>query len=277
MLSDEITSTITVPFGTDFVTEAIDPATTFIDRDEAESQLTDLRSKLFDLHELMMANEQHAVLLVLQGLDCSGKNGTIKHVVSAVNPAGLHIASFTEPEGKEEDEHFLERIRRNAPKPGQLVVFDRSHYEDVFVPAVHDGMNGDEFDSRLDEIDEFERSLVDDGVDVIKCFLHISYDEQRERFLRRIRREDKRWKFSENDLTSRRRWPEWQVVYGKAIGRTSCEHAPWYAIPADHKWHRNWLIASLLVDHFERLGEQYPPLATDTPIDDLRAQLAPPN
>lgn len=272
-----LSSELLVPGGEDLLIAGLDPARTFVDKGDAQDQLDDLRDRLFDLHELMMANEEHAMLLVLQGLDCSGKNGTIKHVVSAMNPAAVRVASFKAPEGEELDEHFLERIKRAVPEPGSLTVFDRSHYEDTFVPAVHDGMSGDEFDERLEEICAFERELAENNVVVVKCFLHISYDEQRERFLRRLRRRDKWWKFSEADIETRTRWPEWEVVYGKAIGRTSTDEAPWYAVPADHKWHRNWVIANLLVEHFERLGEDYPELDTEADIDTLRARLAPPH
>lgn len=255
-----------------------DPALTFVDKGDAKEALDDeLRPRLFDLHELLMANEDHAMLLILQGLDCSGKNGTIKHVVSAMNPAGVRIASFTEPEGDEREEHFLDRIRRQVPRPGELAVFDRSHYEDVFVPAVHDGMDGEEFDARLDEIIEFERELAAAGTVIVKCFLHLSYDEQRERLLRRLRRPDKWWKFSESDLDTRAKWPEFEVVYGKAIGRTSIDEAPWLVVPSDHKWHRNWTIAMVLIEHFEQLGETYPELDTESDIDTLRARLAPPD
>jgi PPK2 family polyphosphate:nucleotide phosphotransferase len=272
-----ISTELRVRSGEDLLIAGLDPARTFVDKSEAKVQLDRLRGELFDLHELMMANEDHAVLLVLQGLDCSGKNGTIKHVVSAMNPAGVHVASFRKPEGKEQDEHFLERIKREVPEPGNLTVFDRSHYEDTFVPAVHDGMDGDEFDQRLEEICAFERELVERNVVVIKCFLHISYDEQRERFLRRLRRRDKWWKFSEADLEARARWPEWEVVYGKAIGRTSTEVAPWYAVPADRKWHRNWVVANLLVEQFRQLGEDYPELDVESDVETLRAQLSPPH
>ncbi len=273
-----LSSMLMAPTGVDVIVAGFDPGLTMIDKSEAKDELTStLRPRLFDLHELMMANEEHAILLVLQGLDCSGKNGTIKHVVSAMNPARVRTASFTEPEGDERAEHFLGRIRREAPQPGELVVFDRSHYEDVFVPAVHDGMDGDEFDARIDEIVEFENELVDNGVTIVKCFLHISYDEQRERLLRRLRRRDKRWKFSEADLDTRGRWPEWEVVYGKAIGRSSTATAPWFIVPSDHKWHRNWAIASLLIEHFERFGEQYPELDAETDIETLRGRLARPN
>jgi len=266
-----------VPTDENLTLAGFDPALEYVSKSDAEDELDDLRDRLFDLHELMMANEDHAVLLVLQGLDCSGKNGTIKHVVDAMNPAAVTVASFVEPDADEEDEHFLTRIERQVPEPGRLTVFDRSHYEDVFVPAVMEGMDGDEFDRRIDEIIEFEERLVDGGVTVVKCLLHISYDEQRERFLRRLRRHDKRWKFSEADIETRAKWDEWQVVYGKAIGRSSTEHAPWHMIPADHKWHRNWVIARLLVETFERFDERYPEPYSDDELEALRARLEPPN
>jgi PPK2 family polyphosphate:nucleotide phosphotransferase len=265
------------PLDADLTLAGFDPSTTFVSKSDAEDELPDLRERLFDLHELMMANEDHAVLLVLQGLDCSGKNGTIKHVVAAMNPAAVHVASFLAPEGAEKREHFLERIKRRVPGPGQLTVFDRSHYEDVLVPAVTEGMTGDEFDERIGEIVEFEQQLVDDGVSIVKCLLHISYDEQRARFLRRLRRHDKRWKFSEHDIDTRTKWGEWQVVYGKAVGRSSTEAAPWHIVPADHKWHRNWVIARLLVEQFERFGESYPEPFSDAELEALRARLEPPN
>ncbi len=271
-----ISTELRVAGAEDLLIAGLDPARTLVDKSEAQSQFDDLRDELFDLHELLMANKDHAVLLVLQGLDCSGKNGTIKHVVSAMNPAATQVASFTEPDDDDEDEHFLDRIKRQVPELGHLTVFDRSQYEDTFVPAVHDGMDGDEFDQRLEEICAFERELVERNAVIVKCFLHISYDEQRDRLLRRLRRRDKWWKFSEADLDTRARWPEWEVVYGKAIGRTSIEVAPWYAIPSDHKWHRNWAIASLLIEHFRQLGETYPELDADADIDTLRARLAPP-
>lgn len=268
---------LAAPTDDNLTLSGFDPGLTFIGKSDAADGLDDMRDDLFDLHELMMANEDRAVLLVLQGLDCSGKNGTIKHVIDAMNPAAIHVASFLKPTGDEKDEHFLDRIKRKVPGPGQLTVFDRSHYEDVFVPAVKDGMSGDQFDERIGEIIEFEQQLVDDGVTIIKCLLHISYDEQRERFLRRLRRHDKRWKFSEADIDTRMKWDEWQVVYGKAIGRSSTEDAPWYVIPSDKKWHRNWTIAKLLVEQFEAFGEEYPEPFTDDEIEAFRARLEPPS
>jgi PPK2 family polyphosphate:nucleotide phosphotransferase len=255
-----------------------DPAQTpFIDHeDDAEDELEDdMHEQLFDAHELLFAEADRKVLLVLQGLDCSGKNGTIKHVVIAMNPAGVRIASFAEPTGEEVEEHFLERIRRELPRAGQLGVFDRSHYEDVVVPMALGTDDNETIDRRIDEINEFEADLVASGTTVVKCMLHISFDEQRERFLRRLRRDDKRWKFSESDLETRRHWNAFQTAYGNMIARTTTDAAPWYVIPADHKWYRNWVIAKLLLATFDSMGADYP--QPDLDLDDLRSRLAPPN
>ncbi len=245
------------------------------DKADAKDELDgELRPRLFDLHELMMANEDYGLLLVLQGLDASGKSGTIKHVVSAMNPVGVRVSAFREPTEEERREHFLERIRRAVPDRGQLGVFDRSHYEDAVVPDVEDDVSEAELDVRLGEIVEFERELGERGITVVKCFLHISYDEQRDRFLRRLRRPDKHWKFDESDVETRAKWIEHQAAFGRALGLTSTDVAPWYVIPADKKWHRNWAIARLLIEHFEVLEEQYPPLAVDA--DAMRARLEAP-
>ena len=153
--------------------------------DELEAELADV---LFDQHELLFAEERRSVLLVLQGTDCSGKNGTIKHVVIHCNPAGVKVASFTEPTEEERSHHFLWRYERELPTPGQLGVFDRSYYEDILVPRAEGSMDEEGLEERVQEINEFEHRLVDDGTVVVKCLLHISYDEQRERFHRRLRR-----------------------------------------------------------------------------------------
>ncbi len=245
-------------------------------KSEAKDELEDdLADELFDQHELLFASRKRSLLLVLQGTDCSGKNGTIKHVVIHMNPAGVRTASFTEPTADEKKEHFLERHRRELPKPGQLGVFDRSHYEDYLVPAVHNEMTDDELAERLDEINAFEQELIDGGTILVKCLLHISYDEQRERFLRRLRRDDKRWKFAASDIASRQKWDEFQAAYGQILTATSTEAAPWYIIPADHKWYRNWAIAHLLVETLKSLNLSYP--QPDFDLADLRARLEPPN
>ncbi len=242
---------------------------------EAEDELDEMHEDLFDAHELLFAEEERSVLLVLQGLDCSGKNGTIKHVVIAMNPAGVRVSSYQKPTEEEANQHFLERFRPNLPKPGQLGVFDRSYYEDAIVPTVLEPNAEDDIARRIEEINDFESELASSGVTVVKCLLHISFDEQRERFLRRLRRDDKRWKFSEADLETRRQWNEFQAAYGTVLGKTSTDNAPWYVIPADHKWYRNWIIAKLLLATFNSLGSSYP--QPDFDLDDLRRQLEPPN
>jgi PPK2 family polyphosphate:nucleotide phosphotransferase len=270
-----------VPFDATGVTiEGFDAGTTPCApaRQEAQRSLErELRPRLADLHDLLMANADRSVLLVLQGLDASGKSGTIKHVVSAMNPAGTAVTSFTEPSGKEKAEPFLERIRRALPAPGQVAVFDRSHYEDAIVPRASGRIDDAELGERIRSILRFERGLAGKGVLVVKCLLVLSYDEQRARFVRRLQRADKQWKFSEADIATRRQWPQFQAAYGEVIGRTSIDEAPWYAVPADRKWYRNWAVASLLVEILEGLDQRYPSLAADVDIDRLCDQLAPPN
>jgi PPK2 family polyphosphate:nucleotide phosphotransferase len=250
-------------------------ATNLVDgRSDAESQLADLHDTLADLQDRLMAEERHSVLVVLQGLDGSGKSGTIKHAGRGLNPVGSSVASFKEPDAKEEAEPFLARIRRELPEPGHITFFDRSHYEDIIVPDALDDLSDKDITKRVKAITDFERDLADSGTIVLKCLLHISYDEQRERFLRRLRRPDKQWKFKESDLETRAEWPRFQAAYGAAIGRTSTEAAPWFVVPADHKWYRNWAVASLLCEHLASLRSEYPTL--DGNVDELRARLEPP-
>ncbi len=244
------------------------------DRSDAEKQLAGLRTTLADLQDRLMAAEQHSVLVVLQGLDGSGKSGTIKHAGRGLNPVGASVTSFKEPDAKEEAEPFLARIRRELPEPGHITFFDRSHYEDIIVPDALDDLADKEITKRVKAITDFERELVESGTIVLKCLLHLSYDEQRERFLRRLRRPDKQWKFKESDLETRAEWPRFQAAYGAAVGRTSTEAAPWFVIPSDHKWYRNWAVASLLCEHLANLRSEYPGL--DGNVDDFRARLDPP-
>lgn len=252
-------------------------ATPFVDgkKDAKHDLKKNYPDRLFDAHGLLFAECERKMLLVLQGVDCSGKNGTIKHVVIHMNPAGVNIASFGEPTDEELEHHFLWRYRQDLPKPGQLGVFDRSHYEDLLVPIAQQTMSEDEIAERTGEINEWEAELVDGGTTVVKCMLNISFDEQRERFLRRLRRDDKRWKFSLADIETRRYWDEFQTAYGQVLATTSTEHAPWYVIPADHKWYRNWAIATLLLETLDSMGLDYP--QPDLDLDTLRSQLQPPN
>ncbi|MBT8202077.1 MAG: polyphosphate kinase 2 family protein [Acidimicrobiia bacterium] len=240
-------------------------------KDQAKQELADMADELFDLHEKLFAEDERALLLVLQGTDASGKNGTIKHVVRLVNPAGVSIASFVEPTEEERAHHFLWRIRKQVPRAGRLGVFDRSHYEDVLVPAAEGTVSAAEIDQRLEDINHFEHELTESGVTVLKCLLHISYDEQRDRFLRRLRRDDKRWKFSEADLETRQHWDQYQAAYGQTVAATHTDHAPWHVIPSDHKWYRNWAAASLLIETLTEMDPRYP--EPDFDLEVLRQRL----
>lgn len=204
------------------------------------------------------AGDRRRVLLVLQGMDTSGKGGTVKHVIGLLNPAGCRIHAFKAPTKKERAHEFLWRVRRNLPLPGELGIFDRSHYEDVLVARVRELAPREEIEDRYGAINTFERSLTDDGVTVVKCFLHLSYDEQRDRLLKRLDNPDKHWKFSLGDIEDRALWPAYQEAYEIALARCSTGAAPWHVIPADRKWYRNWAVSRLLLETLEELDPQYP-------------------
>jgi PPK2 family polyphosphate:nucleotide phosphotransferase len=215
------------------------------------------------------------ILLVLQGMDTAGKGGTVAHVVSAVGPEGCRIAAFKRPTPEELSHHFLWRIRKQLPGPGIVGVFDRSHYEDVLVVKVHGTIDDAECARRYDEINAFERELVDSGTTLIKCWLNISYDEQRERLLARLDEPDKHWKFNEADIDERQKWGQYQEAYAAAIAHTSTEQAPWYAVPGDRKWYRNWAVAGLLLETLRGMDLTYPDPGLDVPR--LKERLRPPN
>lgn len=204
------------------------------------------------------AGDRRRVLLVLQGMDTSGKGGTVKHVIGRLNPAGCRITAFRAPTAEERAHPFLWRVEKALPLPGELGVFDRSHYEDVLVARVRDLAPRAVIDSRYERINRFERSLADDGVTLIKCFLHISYDEQRRRLLKRLDNPDKRWKFAPSDIDDRALWPAYQEAYDRALERCGTSYAPWYLVPADHKWYRDWAVSTLLLEHLRELDPRNP-------------------
>ena len=218
------------------------------------------------------------ILLVLQGVDTSGKSGVVEHVIGQVNPQGVQIASFRRPTAEEEKHHFLWRIRRQLPKPGIIGIFNGSHYEDVLLPRVHQLVAPDVLDRRYAEIKRFEHQLSADGVTVVKCFLHLSYDEQRERLLARLDDPTKHWKVDERDLAERARWDDYQEAYRVALERCSTAEAAWYVVPADRKWYRNWAVAALVREEFAdlRLGYPKPSFDVDAERDRLRALGDPP-
>jgi PPK2 family polyphosphate:nucleotide phosphotransferase len=198
-------------------------------------------------------------LLVLQGMDTSGKDGTIRAVFHEVDPLGLRIVPFKAPTETELAHDFLWRIHSQAPKVGELCVFNRSHYEDVLVPRVLNAIDDDECERRYRHIREFEALQADSGTTVIKCFLHISKDEQRQRLQARIDDPTKHWKFDTSDLEARKQWDDYQKAYATALGATSTEFAPWYVVPADSKSHRNVMIAELLLRTLQGMKLAFPP------------------
>lgn len=235
-------------------------------------------AELADLQERLYANgscgDQRRVLLVLQGMDTAGKDGVVKHVVGMVGPAGVSIKSFKKPTPEEAAHHFLWRIRKALPASGMIGVFNRSHYEDVVITKVHNLIDDDVWAERISEINAFEQELAHAGTTIIKCFLHISYAEQRERLLARLDDETKIWKFNPSDIDERAYWPDYQARYGAVIASTSTEVAPWHIVPSDTKWYRNWAVGRLLRDAMRGLDLHYPPAAVD--IEACRAQLQPP-
>jgi PPK2 family polyphosphate:nucleotide phosphotransferase len=219
-----------------------------LSKSSARDRLTELSGELGELQELLFAAHRHAVLVVLQGMDTSGKDGTITHVMSGVNPQGCRVESFKVPTEEERSHDFLWRIHRVTPPLGILTIFNRSHYEDVVVVRVHDLVPRAGWEPRFERIVEFERQLVDSGTIVLKFFLHISREEQAERLLAREKDEAKAWKLSAGDWRERQRWDTYVQAYEDAIARTSTAHAPWYIVPADKKWFRNLAIAETIVD-----------------------------
>ncbi|MFG2731362.1 PPK2 family polyphosphate kinase [Streptomyces canus] len=245
------------------------------DKPTGLAAMTDLATPLADLQERLWAastaGDRRRVLLVLQGMDTSGKGGTVKHVIGLFNPSGCRIHAFKAPTPKELGHPFLWRIKRALPQAGELGIFDRSHYEDVLIARVRALAPAAEIERRYDEINRFEKSLTGDGVTVIKCFLHISYDEQRDRLLKRLDRPDKHWKFHVSDIDDRALWPAYQRAYELALERCSTPHAPWYLVPADRKWYRNWAVSRLLLEHLSELDPRYP--KADFDVEEARRRL----
>jgi PPK2 family polyphosphate:nucleotide phosphotransferase len=207
---------------------------------------------------------------VLQAMDCGGKDGTVRKVAGTMNPQGLHIVSFGKPTEEERAHDFLWRIRRALPAPGYVGVFNRSHYEDVLAVRVHDLVPREVWSARYDQINEFERELVGDGVTILKVMLHISYEEQLKRLLQRLDAPTKRWKYNPGDVDERKLWPAYQEAYEDALARCSTGHAPWYVVPADHKWYRDWAVATLLRETFAELDLHYPEPGFDIAAEKLR-------
>ncbi|MEE2641227.1 MAG: polyphosphate kinase 2 family protein [Planctomycetota bacterium] len=221
-------------------------------------EFENLNSRLEKLQELLYAESRHRILIVLQATDTGGKDGTIRHVFNGVNPQGVKVASFKKPTPEESAHDFLWRIHHHTPANGEMVIFNRSHYEDVLVARVHQLVPEARWRKRYEHINAFEKMLADEGTKVLKFFLHIGRDEQRERLQERLDRPEKTWKFSKSDLEERKHWDAYQKAYEEMLHQTSTEHAPWHVIPANRKWYRNLLISRILVEILESLEMRYP-------------------
>jgi PPK2 family polyphosphate:nucleotide phosphotransferase len=247
-------------------------------KSQGKAALSALGDELSDLQERLWAERitgsRRRVLLVLQGMDTSGKGGVLRHTVGLVDPQGVEITSFKAPTEEERRHDFLWRIRNALPQPGYVGVFDRSQYEDVLVGRVHRLADPQTIERRYDEINAFEAELAADGVVILKCMLHISAEEQRQRLLARLDNEDKYWKFNPGDIDERAFWGQYRTAYEVALERTNTDLAPWYVVPSDKKWYRNLVIGQLLLDTLRGMGLRWP--AADFDVEEQRRRLLEP-
>jgi PPK2 family polyphosphate:nucleotide phosphotransferase len=221
-------------------------------------EVAKLDRKIETLQELLYAEHKHKILIVLQGMDSGGKDGTIRHVFQGVDPQGVRVASFKVPTPEELDHDYLWRIHQVTPGAGEIVIFNRSHYEDVLVVRVHKLITLKECRKRYDQINAFERMLVENGTTILKFFLYIDSDEQKQRLQERLDDPTKQWKFNPADLQERKLWPEYMKAYQEAIEKTSTSFAPWHVVPSNHKWYRDLVISSTMVEMLENLKMEYP-------------------
>jgi PPK2 family polyphosphate:nucleotide phosphotransferase len=225
---------------------------------EAAEALDALHDRLRQLQERLWAEHTRSLLVVFQAIDAGGKDGAMKHLFRGLNPAGSHVVSFRAPTEDELDHDFLWRVHRRTPAKGEVVVFNRSHYEDVLVVRVQQLVPEDVWRPRYERINQFEALLAESGTRVVKVFLHISKEEQAERFRARVEDPTKCWKFRVGDLADREKWDDYRRAFEEAIARTSTEQAPWYVVPADRKWYRNWAVSRIVVETLEAMDPQYP-------------------
>jgi PPK2 family polyphosphate:nucleotide phosphotransferase len=265
--------------GPEFDLSALDPRSTpgfDGDKEAAEALMPELAEKASSLQEQLYAESKtggtRKILLVIQGMDTSGKGGIMRHVVGAMDPQGSEITSFKAPSEEEKKHHFLWRIRKALPGPGMIGVFDRSHYEDVLIVRVHDLVPESEWGGRYEEINAFEAEAAADGTTIIKVMLHISSEEQKARLMERLDRPDKHWKFNPGDVDERIHWDDYMEAYQAAIHRCSTEIAPWYVVPADRKWYARLAVLNLVDEHLSAMGLQWP--SADFDVEEQKARLA---
>lgn len=237
---------------------------------KAKAVTRKLIRKLSELQERLYANGNRALLIVLQGMDTSGKDSTIKQVMSGVNPQGCKVVTFKTPSAEELGHDFLWRVHQKAPSKGQIGIFNRSHYEDVLITRVHGLVSDKVIRQRFDQINEFEELLFENGTVILKFFLHISKDEQKKRLEERMSNPEKRWKFNDADLAERRLWKKYIEAFETMIAATSTDQAPWYIVPANHKWYRNLVIAAQLVNALKGMQLKTPPAPAGVNFDTLK-------
>lgn len=245
-------------------------------REDAEKITTEREARFAELQEMLYANgregDERSVLLVLQGMDTAGKGGIVTHVVAAGSPMGIDYHSFGKPTPEERSHHFLWRINKALPRAGHIGVFDRSHYEDVLVVRVHELVPPDELDARYDEINTFEKELVDAGTTVVKVAMFVSLEEQKARLTERLQRPDKFWKYNPGDLDERKLWPSYQEAYQIMLERTATDHAPWHILPCDKKWYARMAVNELLIETLTAMDLSWP--APDFDLEAERKRVA---
>ncbi len=239
-----------------------------LSKEEALEKIAKYRQRLFELQATMYAEGKQSLLIVLQALDAAGKDGTVNHVISSFNPQGARVVGFKQPTHIDLARDFLWRVHLHVPANGEIVVFNRSHYEDVLVTRVHNIVDKDTWKARYKHIRNFEKLLLDNNTRILKFFLHIDKEEQLKRFASRIEDPSKNWKITESDYSEREFWDDYTSAYEDAISETSTKEAPWYVIPANHKWYRNLVISKIIVDTLESMNMAYPECKVD--LNDIR-------
>ena len=229
-----------------------------ISKKEGKKMLHQLNEELETLQELLYAEGKQKILIVLQAMDSGGKDGTIRHVFEGVNPQGVKVASFKVPTPKELAHDYLWRIHKHTPGKGEIVIFNRSHYEDVLVVRVHNLVPEEVWSRRYEHIRTFEKTLAEEGTTILKFYLHINQEEQKERLQARLDEPHKNWKFSKGDLAERALWDQYQAAYEEALAKTSTTYAPWYVIPANRKWYRNLVISTIIINNLKNLKMAFP-------------------
>ena len=229
-----------------------------VGKKEGKKSLLALNEELEGLQELLYAEGKHKILIVLQAMDTGGKDGTIRHVFEGVNPQGVKVAGFKVPTPKELAHDYLWRVHKHTPGKGEIIIFNRSHYEDVLVVRVHNLVPKEVWSRRYEHIRAFEKTLAEEGTTILKFYLHISRDEQKERLQARLDEPHKNWKFSKGDLAERALWDDYRTAYEEALSKTSTGYAPWYIIPANRKWYRNLVISTIIINKLKSLNMSYP-------------------